>query len=255
MSDPTGAQLLVGKVMHKRLRPVENGFVYPVFYLRLPVRRLAEQACGVFSVDRFNLLSLHQRDYGARDGSPLLPWITSLLARHGLPDDGEIILQTFPRVLGYVFNPVSFWFCQNRGGDTVAVLASVNNTFGGRHDYLLHAGGRALVDGEVLRAEKAFHVSPFCEVSGAYRFRFYLQRRQPLVCIDYDDPAGPVLQTAIGGRPLGWSAAILRRQFLRTPLMTAGVIWRIHWQALRLWWKGVPFFGADPAPVLGEPNK
>ena len=251
--------LLAGTVMHKRLRPVENAFVYPVFYVQLPRRDLASANGRFFSVDRGNLLSFHQKDHGPRDGSPLLPWIRALLRERGLPDDGEIVLQAFPRVLGYVFNPVSFWFCHEAGGRLIAVLAEVNNTFGGHHDYLLHnPDGSPLHDGQVLHAGKAFHVSPFCEVTGTYRFRFHERRGRPLACIDYDDGEGALLRTAIGGRRLGWSNRALLGIFLRMPLLTLGVMARIHWQALRLWLKGVPFHGAHPPAAdhpLQEPTK
>ena len=119
---PASPRLLIGQVMHRRLRPVVNAFTYPVFFIQLPVADLAAANGPLFSVDRNNLLSFHQKDHGPRDGSPLLPWIRSQLRRHGLPDDGEVILQCFPRVFGFVFNPVSFWFCRNRDGQLIAVL-------------------------------------------------------------------------------------------------------------------------------------
>ena len=89
-----GPQLFLGHVMHRRLRPVVNAFVYPVFYIQLPLRDLESAICPFFAIDRSNLLSFWQKDHGPRDGSPLLPWITARLREHGLPDDGEIILQT-----------------------------------------------------------------------------------------------------------------------------------------------------------------
>ncbi len=240
-------QLCLGHVMHRRLRPAVNAFVYPVFYVQLPVRDLAAANCGIFSVDKPNLLSFRSEDHGPRDGSPLLPWIENLLRQHGLPADGEIMLQTFPRVLGYVFNPVSFWYCHDRSGALIAILAEVNNTFGGTHSYLLHRGGQPLRDGEEMTATKLFHVSPFNEVEGGYRFRFQLQRAVQLARIDYDDAEGELLLTSISGKPRDWSAAALLGAFLRMPFLTLGVIARIHWQALKLWLKGVPFRGAHPA--------
>ena len=240
-------QLCLGHVMHRRLRPAVNAFVYPVFYVQLPVRDLGAAKCGIFSVDKPNLLSFRSEDHGPRDGSPLLPWIENLLRQHGLPADGEIVLQTFPRVLGYVFNPVSFWYCHDRSGALIAILAEVNNTFGGTHSYLLHRGGQPLRDGEEMTATKLFHVSPFNEVEGGYRFRFQLQRAVQLARIDYDDADGELLLTSISGKPRDWSAAALLGAFLRMPLLTLGVMARIHWQALKLWLKGVPFRGAHPA--------
>jgi len=246
-------RLVIGQVMHRRLRPVVNAFTYPVFFIQLPVADLAAGNGPFFSVDRSNLLSFHQKDHGPRDGSPLLPWIQALLRRHGLPDDGEIVLQCFPRVFGFVFNPVSFWFCRNRDGHLIAVLAEVSNTFGGRHSYLLHnPDGASLGAGQVLQASKAFHVSPFCEVEGGYRFRFFLERKCPVVRIDYDDAEGELLLTSIAGRSTAWSSRALLGALLRMPFLTAGVMVRIHWQALKLWLKGVPFVGVNP-PVTPQP--
>lgn len=241
--------LLIGHVMHRRLRPALNAFVYPVFFVRLPLTGLAEAGNVLFRIDRPGLMSFHQQDHGPRDGSPLLPWIRDLLRRHGLPDDGEVVLQSFPRVLGYVFNPVSFWYCHDRDGALIAVLAEVNNTFGGHHDYLLFNPDHApLCDGQELTAAKLFHVSPFCEVEGGYRFRFLVRERRVVAHIDYDDSEGPLLLTLISGRTRSWSATALLATFLRMPLLTLGVIARIHWQALKLWIKGVPFVGAAPQP-------
>lgn len=248
----TRPQLFLGHVMHRRLRPAVNAFVYPVFYVQLPVNALATVRCPLFAVDRLNLLSFHQKDHGPRDGRPLGPWIQEQLRERGLPDDGDIVLQTFPRVLGYVFNPVSFWFCHDRAGALIAVLAEVNNTFGGHHHYWLHnPDGSPLHDGQMLKADKAFHVSPFCTVQGGYRFRFQLERATPRVRIDYDDGEGELLLTAISGKPYSWTTRNLLAAFLRMPFLTAGVMVRIHWQALRLWLKGVPFYGKTAPHSLG----
>ena len=246
-------RIFLGNVMHRRLRPAVNAFVYPVFYIQLPVRHPELANCPIFSVDRSNLLSFRTKDHGARDGSPLLPWIQAQLRQRGLPDDGEITLQCFPRVFGYVFNPVSFWFCRNIEGALIAVLAEVNNTFGGRHSYLLHnADGSPLRDGQEICASKEFHVSPFNEIEGGYRFRFHLDRPLPLARIDYDDAEGELLLTSISGKPRAWSTAALLGAFLKMPFLTAGVMFRIHWQALKLWLKGVPFRGAHVSQPIGR---
>lgn len=241
--------LYTGTVMHRRLRPAAHAFRYRVFFLRFPLSRVNELKGTLFSLNRFNLFSFHFADHG--DGGDPARWVRGLLAENGIADaDGEIVLQTFPRVLGYVFNPVSFWFCHTAGGALRAVVAEVNNTFGERHCYLLEGGeSRPIRNGELLTARKAFHVSPFCAVAGEYRFRFNATRdaARCIARIDYADAAGDLLHTSVSGRAESLAAPALLRVFLTHPMMTLGVVARIHWQALRLWLKRVPFY-RKPAP-------
>jgi len=247
------ARIYFGGVMHARLRPRANRFRYPVFFLRVPLHRPESLRGPFFSLDRWNLLSFHRRDYGPRDGSALLPWIRDLLRREGLDRaDGEVWLQTFPRVFGYVFNPVSFWLCHDRHGALRAVLCEVNNTFGESHNYLLaHPDQRPIAAGDRLDARKLFHVSPFCAVRGHYRFRFDLGGARERVRIDYDDGEGTLLVTSVDGTGRPLDARGIARALLCYPWMTLGVIARIHWQALKLWSKGVPLF-RKPAPPVEE---
>jgi DUF1365 family protein len=245
--------LFSGMVLHRRLRPVVNAFRYPVFFLRFPLSRLDELSNPVFSVNRFNLLSFHFADHG--DGRPPATWIRELLAGEGIADaGGEIELQTFPRVLGYVFNPVSFWYCHATNGRLRAIVAEVNNTFGERHCYLLQSpGGGFIGSGQALAATKVFHVSPFCHVAGAYRFRFHAARRagrmQIVARIDYHDSQGDLLLTSVSGAARDFSAASLLRAFVTHPLMTLTVVARIHLQALKLLAQGVPFIRKPAPPV------
>ncbi len=252
----SGAQILFGRVFHCRRRPARHAFAYPVFTLRVPLSAMATAGRGIFSVDRWNLLSLRSRDHGPRDGSPLEPWVRGQLARAGLGRaDGEIVLQAFPRVLGYVFNPISIFYCHGRAGELRAVLCEVSNTFGERHNYLLaHGDGRPIGPRDWLRAEKVFHVSPFCEVEGHYRFRFAGDEARQFAQIDYHDRDGRLLVTAIDGAARPLDARSLARAFLGYPFLTAGVIARIHWQALRLWAKRVPWF-PKPEPPLQETTR
>lgn len=245
-------RLFLGHVMHRRLRPAVNAFVYPVFYVQLPLRRLEAARGSLFSLDRFNLLSFHRRDHGERDGSPLVPWIEAKLRERGLPHDGEIVLQTFPRVLGYVFNPVSFWFCHDRDGALRVVLAEVSNTFGERHNYLVHHPDLAPIQPrDELTARKLFHVSPFFPLRGEYRFRFDTRGPAHVVHIDLWDDGQRQLGTCLAGRAQALDGRAMGKWLLRHPFLTLGVIARIHWQALRLAAKRVSFH-RKPAPPLEE---
>ena len=238
--------LAIGEVRHTRLRPAHNRFAYPTFFLMLPMRTLRQAPDAALARNRFALLSFHDTDHG--QGSPdALAWVEALLAREGVTDaDGEIWLQTYPRVLGYVFKPVSFWYAHRRDGSLAAVLAEVNNTFGERHCYLLT--GEQLGFGRELSTDKVFHVSPFCEVRGRYRFRFMRTGERVVARIEHDDEAGPLLVTSVSGRLEPLSGRSARRALLAMPLMSLGVTARIHWQAWRLWRKHVPFFRKPPAP-------
>src|ERR1700712_4864968 len=124
------ATVSYGAAMHERHAPVHNRFSYGLFMLCLPLSKLDQIRVPILGINRFNLFAFHERDHGARDGSPLLPWIRDLLTRHGLAEvaDGEVVIQTLPRLFGYVFNPVSFWYCLDREGQVRAVLAEVSNT-------------------------------------------------------------------------------------------------------------------------------
>jgi uncharacterized protein len=246
-------QLCFGQVRHQRLRPANNKFAYGTYFVRLPLRSMAQAgfSCALFTRNRFNLLSFYDRDYG--DGKQnLVDWITHLLADHDIHDaDGEIWLQTMPRVLGFVFNPVSFWFCHRQDGSLRAIVCDVHNTFGERHCYLL-TDGVSIANGKELTAGKVFHVSPFCQVGGHYRFRFLHALRSAihhhyLARIDYHDADGPILQTSVSGKAHPVTTATVARAFFGMPIMTVGVVVRIHWQAVRLFFARVPFF-SKPIP-------
>ncbi|MDP3083326.1 MAG: DUF1365 domain-containing protein [Rubrivivax sp.] len=239
------AFILRGVVRHRRLRPAANAFQYANWCVLLPLRAMARQPLAALPRNRAGWVSFHDRDHG--DGGPdALAWLEALLAREGVADaEGEIWLQTYPRLLGYVFKPVSFWYCERADGTLAAIVAEVNNTFDERHCYLL--AGPELGWGQELQARKVFHVSPFCEVGGQYRFRFMRTPDRLVARIDHDDADGPLLQTSVSGQLLPLTGAALRRSFWRMPLLTLAVMARIHWQALRLWAKRVPAF-PKPAP-------
>jgi len=244
------AQLGMGRVVHRRLRPREHAFAYPSYFLWLPMRSLRRQACPALNRNGRRAwkhwLSFHDADHG--DGGPdALAWLDGLLAAEGIADaDGEVWLQTYPRVLGHVFKPVSFWFCERADGSLSAIVAEVNNTFGERHCYLLH--GADLAWGREQVAGKVFHVSPFCRIEGRYRFRFTREGEHVASCVDHDDASGPLLLTRLSGRLQPLTSRSARAAFFAMPALTLMVVARIHWQALKLACKRVPFFSKPQPP-------
>lgn len=244
------AQLGFGEVRHVRHRPRRHAFRYPTCFLMLPMRSLRAHGPGALARNRRAALSFHDADHG-EGGADSLAWLDAVLLRHGILDaQGEVWLHTYPRVLGYAFKPVSFWYCHRADGSLRAVLAEVNNTFGERHCYLLDAPRY----GQPCEADKVFHVSPFCPLQGRYRFVFMrTDGAQPrtVARVDYFDDATqsePLLKTSVSGHLRPLDARTQRRALWSHPAMTLGVIARIHWQALRLWCQKTPFFRQPPAP-------
>jgi DUF1365 family protein len=233
------AGLIEGTVMHARLFPRKNSFKYGIYYIALPLSRLDD-----LPIKNRGFVSFAARDHGPCDGGALLPWARDILARYGLSmADGEIVLVCMPRVIGYVFNPVSFWLCHDRAGGLRAVLCEVHNTFGERHTYVCARDDRGVLSADdVLRGEKAFHVSPFLERMGDYTFRFDVDEARFAVWIDYFDGEGrKQLLTALGGKIVPLTAAGLRNLSWRYPLVTMRAVFFIHWQALKLVVKGVTY--------------
>ena len=252
MTASATASALLGRgvVRHRRLRPAQHQFQYPTYFLMLPMRSLRDRPCAALRRNRFSWLSFHDRDHGD-GGADALAWLEGLLAHEGVDDvDGEIWLHTYPRVLGYTFKPVSFWYCHRADGRLRAVVVEVNNTFGERHCYLL--SGPELAYGVEQRANKVFHVSPFCAVQGEYRFVFMRSCsagiERTVARVDHDDAQGALLQTSVSGQLHRLSSGTVWRAFFGTPMMTFGVIARIHWQAARLWFKRVPLVDKPPPP-------
>ncbi|MGH7089323.1 MAG: DUF1365 domain-containing protein [Stellaceae bacterium] len=242
--------LYFGTVTHQRLRPVKHELRYRVFSMLLDLDELPRLAktLRLLSHNRFNLYSLYDRDHGARADRPLRAQVEAQLARAGLDDgSGNIRLLCFPRMLGYVFNPLSIYFCHRADGALRAILYEVSNTFGQHHSYLIPVKGEA----QPIRqsCDKGFYVSPFMEMESRYEFRLAAPEERLAVYIRQSDPQGPILHASLEGRRAILSDANLARAFVRYPLMTVKVIAGIHWEALRLWRKGVTFH-RRPAPPL-----
>jgi DUF1365 family protein len=199
----------------------------------------------VFGVNRPGLMSFYLRDHGRRDGSSISDWITGLFSEYGIKTSAEnVILVTLPRVLGYVFNPVSFWFAISENGCSIrAVLCEVNNTFKETHSYLcLSQAGGSLDQDRWLSAEKLFHVSPFLRREGYYKFRFRLSKESLGVCIDYyNEENEKMLITELGGSLEPFTARAVTKYFFGIPLLTFKVLFLIHWQALKLFAKRIRY--------------
>lgn len=246
------AEFINAGVMHARLRPKRNSFRYHVPYIAIPLSELeSKQRQGLLSIDRRNLFSVRTRDYGDRRGE-LASWIRGVLDAHGLREaNGDVVLVTIPRMFGYAFNPVSFWLCFDTDKALRAVVAEVNNTFGERHFYLCaHGDHRAIVPSDEILAEKIFHVSPFLAVTGDYHFAFAWQNGRLGVRIDLHDAQGLMLTTTMAGKREPVRGARLLASFFGNPLLMFKTIGLIHYQAAKLFLKGVKHFRKPPPPAV-----
>ncbi len=247
--------LMHGKTMHYRRGTIEHRFVYPVLYLRLDLMQ-PPKSNGFFGYNQLRPLAFLERDHG--DGkTPLLQWFKQQLQQAGLAQEFQLSrldINTQPRVLGYVFNPVSFWAAYDQDDQLRVILCEVNNTFGVRLSYLLTAENLQPIESKtVLHAYKQLHVSPFFAVTGDYRFSFALTEQRQQVKIDHynqssNQQAQPDLVTT-----LSLTAHPVNQQQIVSSLAqygwsTALVVLRIHWQALKLWKKGAVFHRSPPAP-------
>jgi uncharacterized protein len=234
--------LYAGTVTHRRLRPARHRLAYRVFAMLLDLDELPDldRTLRLFSIGRFNLFSFHPRDHGD-GGADLRAHVQRQLARGGIADrGGPVRLLCYPRVLGYVFNPLSTYFCHGADGRLTAILYEVNNTFGDRHSYVIPVAPDSEVP-IVQSCAKALHVSPFLGLDMVYRFSVLPPGDELALAVAAQDATGPVLTASFSGRHMPLTDAMLARLFLRYPLMTVKVIAGIHWEALRLWRKGVPF--------------
>lgn len=252
LSTPAAAQVMLGlgQVRHSRLRPSHHAFVYATYFLLLPMRSLARGLASPLAINRRGWMSFHDVDHGdgrSAEQGGALGWLDELLQREGINDaTGEVWLHCYPRVLGYTFKPVSFWYCHCADNRLRAIVVEVNNTFGERHCYLLDRPQWGMEQ----VASKVFHVSPFCDVTGQYRFRFMLTPTRTVARVDHDDAQGPLIATSISGELVPATAAAQRHALMCYPLMTWMVMARIHWQAFKLWRQRVRVFRKPQAPSV-----
>jgi uncharacterized protein len=245
--------LYEGDVMHCRLRPMRHRFVYRVCSALFDVDEIPRlgRRLRLFSHNRFNLFSFHDRDHGARDGSPLRPWVERHLRARGIElNGGRMFIHCLPRLLGYGFNPLSVIWCYDAGGDLRAILYEVKNTFGQQHGYLIPVEVERVRNAAIRqRATKIFYVSPFIGMDAEYHFRVHEPEDRLLIVIRETVPEGDLLvATHIAARRKLGDLRLLRAA-LAYPLVTIKVIAAIHWEALRLWLKGARLYARPPAPA------
>ena len=245
---------IVGQTYHGRKGKIENAFRYSVDYVLVDAEAEVETPT-LFARNGRGVTSLHDTDHG---GPPKqgrgAAWVRDVLAQYQIQGVEKVELLAQPRVLGHVFNPVSFWLCCRADGALIAVISEVTNTYGDRHSYLCqHPDMAEITRSDQLHATKLMHVSPFQPVEGDYTFRFDITDDRIGVWIDYGRAASGLIATLTGKREPLSNASILRSLFLR-PLGARRVLALIHWQALKLWIKGALFRGR-PTPPRDEISK
>ncbi|MGJ8611853.1 MAG: DUF1365 domain-containing protein [Octadecabacter sp.] len=232
---------IAGETYHARHGETKNAFRYSIDYVLLDAENTPAHP-SLFARNSRALMSLYDLDHGGapKAGNGAV-WVRDVLAQRGLDVAGRIDLLAQPRVLGHVFNPVSFWLCYGLDDKLQVVIAEVSNTFGDRHSYICHHDDlRAITKADTITAQKVFHVSPFQDIAGGYTFRFDIQPDRIGVWIDFTNGAGGVIATLTGPRKPLTNAGILRAM-LRRPFGSRRVLALIHWQAAKLWWKGVKY--------------
>ena len=231
-----------GNVIHKRFKPKEHFFKYKVFSLFIDLSELnkIDESLKFFSLNKFNLISFYEKDHGERDGSSLLDWVKNNLTGNKINTDNiKVKLLCYPRILGYVFNPLSIFFIYDKNENLISILYEVKNTFGEQHTYVFKVEG----DNKLIQnnCSKKFHVSPFIEMDCNYFFRILHPREKLSVVIDQYDKEGKILFASQDGERCDLTSKNLMKSYLKHPLMTFKIISAIHFEAFKLWIKGIKF--------------
>jgi len=231
-----------GSVIHKRFKPKEHFFKYKVFSLFLDLSELNEldDKLNFFSLNKFNLISFHEIDHGNRDGSSLLDWVKNNLSKNNVSTVNiKVKLLCYPRILGYVFNPLSVFFVYDQNENLISILYEVKNTFGEQHTYFFKVENQnKLIQNN---CSKKFHVSPFIEMNCNYFFKILNPAQKLSVIIDQYDQKGKILFASQDGERSDLTSRNLMKSYLKHPLMTFKIISAIHFEAFKLWMKGIKF--------------
>jgi uncharacterized protein len=238
-----------GRVFHQRLRPRKHRLSYRVFSMLVDLDELPSlhRHLKLFSRNRFNLFSFWDKDYGSGRDTSLAQYVRNTVREAGLDlADGSVKLLCYPRLFGYAFNPLSVYYCYDPAGELKVIIYEVSNTFGERHSYLIKVdqdGNRPVRHS----CKKDFYVSPFMDMDATYHFRITRPTDRVTVFIDQHDGEGSLLKASFSGHSKALSDKFLMSLILRYPLMSVKVIGGIHWEALKLWRKGLKII-SRPAP-------
>jgi uncharacterized protein len=252
-SQPNMAAVLYrADVMHARLKPFGHRFNYKVFNILIDIADLnaATKQATLFSVNRFNLLSFYEGDHTGNDAEKLKTYIDNLLLDAGLSEPpSRVLLLCYPRVLGFVFNPISVYFCYGQNETLIACIYEVRNTFGQRHTYVAKVEAGELSDAGLRQTRtKLFHVSPFVGMEAAYDFRVLPPGEKVRVRILETENGEPLLSATIIGNQKPLNSIGILTECIRAPLMTLKVVAGIHYEALKLWLKGARYHSIPAAP-------
>jgi len=231
-----------GNVVHKRFKPKIHFFKYKVFSLLIDLSELEllDKNLKIFSYNKFNIVSFYDRDHGARDGSSIKEWVIDNLKKNNIDNENiQIKLLCYPRIFGYVFNPLSVFYIYDNNSNLISVMYEVKNTFGEQHTYIFKTD----IDQNLIQhmCKKKFHVSPFIEMDCIYFFRLLKPGKKISVIIDQNDKEGKILYASQDGVRSEMTNANFIKSYLKHPLMTFKIILAIHFEAFKLWSKGIKF--------------
>ena len=234
--------IYTGNVVHKRFKPKIHFFKYKVFSLLLDLSEihLLDKNLKIFSYNKFNIVSFYDKDHGARDGSSIQNWVIDNLKKNNIDTNNiQIKLLCYPRIFGYVFNPLSIFYVYDKNLNLISILYEVKNTFGEQHTYVFKTD----INNNLIKhtCKKKFHVSPFIEMDCVYFFRLLKPSNTISVIIDQNDKEGKILYASQDGVKSEINNSNLTKSYLKHPLMTFKIILAIHFEAFKLWSKGIKF--------------
>ena len=241
--------LIKGDIMHHRFFPKENHFDYKSTYISFPISKTAKLKNILFSLGKFNLFGFYNSDYGDKNPKNINNWIYQILQDNNINNIKNVVLVTHPRVLGYVFNPVSFWLCFDSENHLIAVLSEVNNTCGQKHSYLCFKEDlKPIKSNDLLEAKKEFYVSPFMKIEGKYKFRFEITGKQVNFFINYLVDGRLKLSTSLKCHFQEFNNRNLLLRFLKMPFFTFKTVILIHYQAIKLYLKSIKYYKCPEEP-------